>query len=237
MPAADPPRTVTYERRHALMVEADDAYRVVIAACIRITGCEVRSVRNPESAFQSLERSSVDLVVWGVAPGDAASRAQLIAEFRLRTEAPLVLVDGGPEIAQLDLEAGADQWLPKPFVPGALVGAIRAVLRKATAPIVQVASRVEIRGMILDGRKRNLAYGGREVSLTGQEWALLTILLGSPNRFLGAREILRLGWRAGDHGPEQVRTYVRRLRQKLGPMGLPCRLLSQHGRGYCLVFD
>lgn len=226
-----------HERGHALVIERDDAYRVVMAACVRLTGCKVEWARDPDAAFEALDRSGPDLVVWGVSDEQASHRARLIAEFRLRTDAPLVLVDGGPETAQIDLEAGADQWLPKPFVPGALVGAIRAVLRKSTNPIVQVASRFEVRGMVLDGTKRSLTFQGMEVPLTGQEWDLFSILLNSPNRFLGARDILRLGWRAGDHGPEQVRTYVRRLRQKLDPLDLPCRLLSQHGRGYCLVFD
>jgi DNA-binding response OmpR family regulator len=61
--------------------------------------------------------------------------------------------------------------------------------------------------------------------------------LSHPNRFLSAGEIIRLGWRAGDHEAEQLRTYVRRLRLKLEPLDIPCRLISQHNRGYCLIVD
>ena len=50
-------------------------------------------------------------------------------------------------------------------------------------------------------------------------------------------EIIRLGWRAGEHAAEQLRTYVHRLRHKLEPLDLPCQLLSQHGQGYCLTFN
>jgi hypothetical protein len=54
---------------------------------------------------------------------------------------------------------------------------------------------------------------------------------------LTAREIIRLGWRAGEHEAEQLRIYVRRLRLKLEPLDLACRLVSQHNRGYCLIVD
>ncbi len=228
---------VNGSRYHALVIEADEAYRVVIAGCIRLAGCRVDQVPTPDFAFPALERQRFDLVVWGVSPSFANHRSEVISEVRLRTEAPLVLVDGSHEMAQLDLETGADQWLPKPFVPGALVGSVRAALRKSASSVMQVATRIDIRGMVLDGKRRKLTYDGREVIFTRQEWDLLSILVSHPNRFLGAREILRMGWRAGEHGAEQLRTYVHRLRQKLEPMDVPCRLLSQHGQGYCLVFD
>jgi two-component system response regulator MtrA len=225
------------ERCHALLIEADEAYRAVIAASMRLAGCRVEQVTSPDGAFPTLDHRNFDIVVWGVSSCDASRRSEVISEVRLRTEAPLVLVDGSTDMAQLGLETGADQWVPKPFVPGALVGSVRAALRKSAASIMQVATRVEVRGMVLDGRTRTLSFGADVVTFTRQEWELLSILVSHPNRYLGAREILRLGWRAGDHGSEQLRTYVRRLRLKLEPVDVPCRLLSQHGHGYCLTFE
>jgi two-component system response regulator MtrA len=225
------------ERCHALLIEGDDAYRAVMAVSLRLAGCRVDQVQAPDLAFATLDHRSVDLVVWGVSTGDSGRRSEVISEVRLRTDAPLVLIDGSAEMAQLALESGADQWLPKPFVPGALIGAVRAAMRKSASSIMNVATSVEVRGMVLDGKRRQLRVAGRQVAFTRQEWDLLSILVSHPNRYLGAREILRLGWRAGDHGAEQLRTYVRRLRQKLEPLDLPCRLLSQHGQGYCLAFD
>ena len=96
--------------------------------------------------------------------------------------------------------------------------------------------RTTIRGIFLDGSRRNLTYQGAEVTFTRQEWDLLAILFSHPDRFLSAQEILRLGWTAGEHAAEQLRTYVHRLREKLDPLGLPCQLLSRHGQGYCLLF-
>jgi DNA-binding response OmpR family regulator len=194
-------------------------------------------VADPTAGLAELERRSFDLVVWGVANAQSRRLVEVLGELRLRSQAPLIVLDDGIDVAQLALEAGADQWLPKPFVPGALVGAIRAALRKLASATVRVASKLEVRGMVLDGGRRALAFGGSEVSFTRQEWDLFMILASHPNRFLGAQEILRLGWRAGEHAAEQLRTYVHRLRAKIEPLSLPCRLVSEHGQGYCLMFD
>jgi two-component system KDP operon response regulator KdpE len=226
---------VTGARCHALLIEADEAYRVAIEACIRLAGCRAEAVPDPDSALRLLEHRRFDVVVWGISVPQT-DRRETISALRRRTEAPLVLVDAGLEMAQVDLEAGADQWVPKPFAPGALIGSLRAALRKAPSPIMDVATSLEIHGILLDGKRRTLTFAGHESAFTRQEWTLLSILISHPNRFLSVREILGLGWRAGEHEPDQLRIYVRRLRQKVEPMGLPCRLLSQHGQGYCLEF-
>src|SRR5438309_2306740 len=108
--------------------------------------------------------------------------------------------------------------LPKPYVPGALVGSVKAALRRSTAINLAPLVKVAIRGMLLDGGRRTLTFSGRQVAFTRQEWQLLVILMSHPDRFLSAREILSLGWRAGDHEAEQLQTYVHRLRLKLGPL-------------------
>jgi DNA-binding response OmpR family regulator len=228
-------RTAGRTRFLALVIEADEAYLAAIAACVRITGCHVQHVPDIEVGLRTLERSGFDVVVWGV-PAETDSRNRSISELKLRTDSPLVLLASGFETAQQDLEAGADQWLPKPFVPGALVGAVRAVLRKSRSPVVPLASSVEIRGMALNGNDRSVTFKGAGATFTRQEWDLVSILVDHPNRYLTAADILRLGWHAGQYGPEEVRIYMRRLRRKIEPLYLPCGVLSKHGYGYCLMF-
>jgi DNA-binding response OmpR family regulator len=221
----------------ALLIEADEAYEAAIAACMAIAGCDVQQVTDIDLALPALDRNAFDVVVWGVPISDAAHRHGSIAALRLHTDAPLVLVAVGFDTAQEDLEAGADQRLPKPFVPGALVGAVRAALRKSKSPAVPFTIPVEIRGMALDGNARTLTFNGADATFTRQEWSLLSILMDHPNRYLTAREILHLGWHAGDYGPQEVRMYMRRVRKKIEPLELPCGLLSRHGYGYCLTFS
>ena len=163
-------------------------------------------------------------------------RRRSIAEVRLHSDAPLVLLCVSIEAAQQDLEAGADQWLPKPFVPGALVGALTAALRNASSPLAPAPADVDVRGMRLQPGERTLLFKGISTVFTRQEWELLTILVEHPNRYLTTREVLRLGWHAGTYGREAVRIYMRRLRVKMAPLDLPCELLSRHGQGYCLRF-
>jgi DNA-binding response OmpR family regulator len=220
-----------------LLIEADDAYRASIAACMRLAGCETDSVPDLGQAMEALRSQSFELVVWGTDAGDAEHRFERIAEVRMLTEAPLILIAEGFDTARTDLESGADQRLPKPFVPGALVGSIRAALRKSPVPIVPPAAHVETHGMVLDGDDRRLSLEDRHIEFTRREWDLLLILVSHADRYLGAHDILRLGWQTGDHGPEQVRIYIRRLRRKLDPADLPCRLVSRRGQGYSLTFD
>jgi DNA-binding response OmpR family regulator len=229
-------QSVNGARGQALLIEWDEPYRAVMVACLRLAGCGVVPTASVGDALAALERRNFDLLVWGVGDEDRVRRLELMGELRLRSQAPLIMVDGDSDTAQTDLEAGADQWLPRPFVPGALVGSIRASLRKAASSATRLVARLQVRGMVFDGGRRTVQFGGSEVFFTRQEWDLLSILISHPERYLAAQEILLLGWRAGEHAAEQLRTYVHRLRQKLEPLNLPCQLLSRHGQGYCLTF-
>jgi two-component system KDP operon response regulator KdpE len=220
-----------------LLIERDEAYAAVTMACLRLAGCRVDHFADPTDAFGVLELRTADLLVWGAAAEELSQAPAVIAELRLRSEAPLILIGASADAARPGLEAGGDYWLPKPFSPGLLVGFSRAALRRAGASSSYIASKTEIRGMVMDGRIRQLTFAGRSISFTRQEWRLLSILATHPNRFLSVQEILRLGWHAGAHAGQELRTYVRRLRAKLGQEPLPCQLLSEHGQGYCLKFD
>lgn len=219
-----------------LVVETDEAYRAVIETCVRLAGCRAQAVADPALALAKLEGASFDVLIWGSGPEEDRN-SETVALLRARTDAHVLLLAEHFEAAQAAHEAGADQVLPKPFIPGALIGALRAALRRSPALMMHLASRVEIKGMTFDAAGRTLQFDGAHVSFTTQEWDLLAVFLSNPNRFLTAREIIRLGWRAGAHEVEQLRTYVRRLRQKLEPLDVPFRLVSHHNRGYCLIVD
>ncbi|MDQ6773613.1 MAG: response regulator transcription factor [Candidatus Dormibacteraeota bacterium] len=219
-----------------LIVEADEAYRTVLESCVRLAGCRSEAVADIEPALSRLDGQDFDVLIWGLGPEEERT-SETLALFRTRTDAEVVLLADSFDSAQSAYEAGAFQVLPKPFIPAALVGALKAALRRSPSLMMHLASRVEIKGMTFDGAGRTLHFNGDEVSFTTQEWDLLAVFLSHPNRFLSAHEVIRLGWRAGAHEVEQLRTYVRRLRQKLEPLGVPCRLASQHNRGYCLIVD
>jgi DNA-binding response OmpR family regulator len=220
----------------ALIVEADEAYRAVIETCVRLAGCRAEAVANLQQAWPKFESESFDVLIWGVGP-EEDRWSEVVTQLRARTDARVLLLADHFEAAQDAYEAGGDQVLPKPFIPSALVAAIKAAVRRSPSLMMHLASRLEIKGMTFDGEARTLQFNGEQVSFTIQEWDLLAVFLSHPNRFLSAREIIRLGWRAGEHEAEQLRIYVRRLRLKLEPLDVACRLVSQHNRGYCLIVD
>ena len=219
-----------------LVVEADAAYRAVIETCVRLADCRAEAVTGLAAALERLGEASFHVLVWGCDP-EEDRYADTTALLRARTDGSVLLLAEQFDAAQSAHDAGADQVLPKPFVPSALVGALRAAVRRPPALMLHLASRVEIKGVVFDAAGHTLQFDGATVSFSAQEWDLLAVFLSHPNRFLAAREIIRLGWRAGAHEVEQLRTYVRRLRQKLEPLGVPFRLVSQHSRGYCLIVE
>jgi DNA-binding response OmpR family regulator len=219
-----------------LIIEADEAYKAVIETCARLANCRAEAVSNLQLALPKLESESFDALIWGL-PAEEDRWSEEVAKLRARTDARVLLLADHFEAAQAADEGAADQILPKPFIPSVLVVALKAALGRSPSLIMHLASRVEIKGMSFDGEKRTLQFNGEQVSFTIQEWDLLAVFLSHPNRFLSAREIIRLGWRAGDHEAEQVRIYVRRLRLKLEPLNVGCRLVSQHNRGYSLIVD
>lgn len=220
-----------------LVIEADADYRSVIAHCVELAGAQPDAVPAFNQGVRRLEQGAFELIVWGVPPGEQ-DRASAVLQLHQAAKLPLILLDESYEEARAAFEAGADQVLPKPFVPGALVGGVRAGLRSSgPQSVVPLATRIDVRGIIFDSGARTVAFGTKSISLTRREWDLLAYLLGNPGQYFTAEELLSNAWRTSRHSAEQIRSYISRLRRKLEPLALPMKLMSQQGRGYCLLFD
>jgi DNA-binding response OmpR family regulator len=94
----------------------------------------------------------------------------------------------------------------------------------------------DLAGLDLDVRRRVLSYAGQRLTLTRREAELLAFLARRPGQFYSASQLVSLAWAAPDLSPEQLRTYVVRLRRHLATSGVPARLVSEPRRGYGLVF-
>src|ERR1700682_945231 len=127
-----------------LVVDANAGYRSVISRVVELAGAEFESVAEFDAARRQLERSTrFDLVILGMS-ADSRVGPQVLSELRTAAGAPFILLDESSGDAGETLEtyeAGASQVLPKPFVPDALIGAIKAELRGPDlASVVSIAT-------------------------------------------------------------------------------------------------
>jgi DNA-binding response OmpR family regulator len=216
----------------ALIIEVNPEYRAVISCCAGLADVTAEGVATVSAGVSRLGNAEFDLVIWGVPPGDPR-RAPVIAQIHEESTAPLLLLDEADEEARASYDAGADQILPKPFVPGQLVGAIRAALRgPGPTSVVPLATRIELAGTTIDSESRSITRGERSVSFSRRDWELLTFLLANPGQWFTAEDLVRLAWRSTRYSAEQLRSYVMRLRRKMTPLDLPFSVTSQQGRGY-----
>ncbi len=155
---------------------------------------------------------------------------QVCRQMRQRSGAAIIVVTAHGEEADrvLALDAGADDYLVKPFGLAELQARIRAVLRR-----VRPDSEVIRHGpLMVDMRTRRVTVSGQEVALTPKEFDILECLAADPGRVVTRQEILEAAWDAHWYGPTKVLdVHVAALRKKLG---LPGLIETVYGRGFRL---
>jgi two-component system response regulator ResD len=221
-----------------LVVEGNAGYRSVISHVVELAGGEFESVAEFDAARRQLERSTrFDLVILGMSADSRVTPKQL-RELRTAAKSPFILLDESSNDAAETLEtyeAGASQVLPKPFVPDALIGAIKSELRGPdVGSVVSIATKIELGGLVFDAKERTVKNSAAAASLTKREWQLLSFFLVNPNQLFAAEEVALTAW-GPDASIEQFRTYVLRLRQKLVPFKGVCELINEKGQGYRLA--
>jgi DNA-binding response OmpR family regulator len=221
-----------------LVVDANAGYRSVISHIVELAGGEFESVAEFASARRQLDRPrKFDLVILGMSADSRVGPKQL-GELRAAAKSPFILLDESSGAAGETLEtyeAGASQVLPKPFVPDALIGAIKAELRgPELASVVAIATKIEMGGLTFDAKERTVKSTDGNVSITKREWQLLSFFLTNPNHLFTAEEVIGPAW-GPDASIEQFRTYVTRLRKKLLPFKSVCQVVNEKGKGYRLV--
>src|SRR6202162_3874707 len=223
-----------------LVVDANAGYRSVISHVVELAGGEFESVAEFDAARRQLDRSTrFDLVILGMSADSRVTPKQL-GDLRAVARSPFILLDesSGDAGAMLETyEAGASQVLPKPFVPDALIGAIKAALRGPdVASVVSIATKIELGGFVFAAKQRTVNGGETAVSFTKREWQLLSFFLANPNQLFAAEDVALQAW-GPDVSIEQFRTYVTRLRPKLSALKGVCEVVNEKGKGYRLVLQ
>jgi DNA-binding response OmpR family regulator len=223
-----------------LVVDANAGYRSVISHVVELAGGEFESVAEFDAAKRQLDRPwKFDLVILGMSADSRVTPKQL-SELRATARSPFILLDESSNDAKETLEtyeAGASQVLPKPFVPDALIGAIRSELRGSDiASVVSIATRIELGGLVFDAKSRTVRSADAAATLTKREWQLLSFFLANPNQFFAAEDVVLPAW-GPEASVEQFRTYVTRLRKKLAPFKGVSEVVNEKGKGYRLVLQ
>jgi two-component system KDP operon response regulator KdpE len=179
-----------------------------------------------------------DLVVLdlGLPDGDGVD---LIRDLRAWSDVPVIVLSArtleDDKISALD--AGADDYLVKPFGAGELLARVRAHLRRRSAGVTAGSSVIEFGGVTIDLARRTVAREGQPLHLTPTEYRLLTQLTAHPHCVLTHRQLLRTVW--GNHHVDDthyLRVYMANLRRKveLDP-SQPRHLITETGIGYRFV--
>ena len=220
-----------------LVVEDEPAILELIAVNLEHAGYGVLRAMNAEEAARALAEVLPDVVLldW-MLPGQSghAFAKRLRADARTK-DLPIIFITARADEADkvAGLEAGADDYITKPFSPRELVARIRAVLRRRAPELGDAA--VEIAGLRLDPGAHRVSGNGRVLSLGPTEFRLLHFLMTHPDRVYSRSRLLDEVW--GDHVFLEERTvdvHIRRLRQALAPSGHSGLVETVRGSGYAL---
>ncbi len=216
-----------------LVVEDDDAIAEEVAKALLREGFAVDVEHDGRSGLEQLLAGSHAVVVldWmlpgmtGIQVCEAARRAQLTA--------PILMLTARDQIADRveGLEAGADDYLVKPFDVRELVARVRALLRRDKAA---KAGLVQLGDLELDSKSKRVTRGGREISLTPREFELLEALLRNAGRTLTREVILNNVWGADENTENVVNFHVTSLRKKVDSWHEVKLIHTVHGFGYTL---
>ena len=211
-----------------LVVDDDAPVRRMLERSLAAEGFEVEAAADGGAALVAAERSAPDLVVLDVAmPGldGLAVCRRLRAKGLPGAILMLTARDAVPDRVA-GLEAGADDYLVKPFAMEELVARLHALARRGRDSAEQLA----FADLSLDLRTRVAARGGRTVELTGRESALLELLLRHPRAVVPRDRAIEEIWEEAA-APNVVDRYVTRLRRKLGE---PPLIHTVRGVGFML---
>jgi DNA-binding response OmpR family regulator len=220
-----------------LLVDDDAPLREMLSRSFTREGHIITAVASGAEALEQAEGGSFDIVLLDVALGPGPSGHDVCRTLRSRRNmVPIIMLtalDSEGDIV-LGLEAGADDYVTKPFGLAELRSRIRAVMRRAGARNGATEDVARIGPVSLDRRSRIVTLDGRPVKLTFSEHELLSCLMARPGRLFNRQELLRAIW--GDSAyrdPRAIDVHIRHLREKLEPSpDQPQLIITVRGAGY-----
>jgi len=203
---------------HILIVEDDPNIRKLVRVNLLKRGYTVSEADDSHRALALFQEASVDLVLLDlVLPG--LSGVDICAWIRARSEVPIIILSARLEedLKVAALDAGADDYVTKPFSPEELLARIRAFLRRTYVSAKKDETKIQIDGLVIDLSARRVFINDKDLRLTGTEYALLAELAHRMDAIVTHNELLSNIWGPEYRGSNHyLHTYIGRLRRKLG---------------------
>jgi len=213
----------------------DDEPQLLRALRINLTarGYEVRTAASGGEALRAAAADPPEVVLLDLGLPDMEGTA-VVTGLRGWTSVPILVLSGRSDSSDKvgALDAGADDYVTKPFGMEELLARLRAMTRRATPAAEQPVVRVG--AATVDLARRTVTRAGEDVRLTPTEWHLLEVLVRHPGKLLSQRRLLTEVWGPGYESAQgNLRLYVGQLRRKLEPdPARPRHLLNEPGMGY-----
>jgi DNA-binding response OmpR family regulator len=227
---------VTEAPARVLIVEDDATVAEVVTRYLEREGFAVESVADGRDALERVDAHLPDLVVLDIMlPG--LDGLEVCRRLRALAPVPVVMLTarGNEEDRVLGLDLGADDYVSKPFSPRELTARVKAVLRRAGSPLVDVdrTETLEYDGLSIDVAAHEARVRGELATLTAREFELLAFLARRPRQVFRRDELLEQVWGYSYGDTSTVTVHIRRLREKIeDDPSAPRHIATVWGVGY-----